>query len=132
MLPHLTNSAACLKFVRLHPPVQELYYGEHGDGNGGMILTGESRIIGRETCSSPIPDKKSHMGWPEKEPGLSGNYLPELWQGLSVYYVNFLLLFSYCVPNREPKQTTRNVVLTLACKFYGHKYAIGSVSVLEL
>jgi len=62
MLPAVGKSAAYLKFARLRPLVQELYYGEHEHGNGGMIRSGESRNIGKETCSSPIPYTKISYG----------------------------------------------------------------------
>jgi hypothetical protein len=62
MFPELGKSTAYMKFARLRPLVQELYYGEHEHGNGGMILTGESRSIGRETYSNPNPYTKISYG----------------------------------------------------------------------
>jgi len=62
MLPDLGKSAVYLKFARLRPIAQEIDYGKHDRGNGGMILTGESRNIGTETCSSPIPYTKISYG----------------------------------------------------------------------
>jgi hypothetical protein len=43
MLPDLGKRVAYLKFARLRPLVQELYYGEHKHGSGGTILSGERR-----------------------------------------------------------------------------------------